>query len=76
MHSAEAIIAIHGDRLNRLALTFDSEQGPFLQLHVDIDKIFDAHELVEAQVALDDLALIELRDACRVNPLSNDAKRA
>ena len=76
MHASEAIISIDCDGLNRLTLTLLCKHGSFLQLHVDIDQIFDAHELVEGQIAFDKLVLIVLLDTSRVNSLCDDSERA
>ena len=76
MHTSKAIISIDCDGLNRLTLTFLCKHGFLLQLHVDIDHIFDAYELVESQIALDKLVLIVLLDTSCVNSFCDDSKRA
>lgn len=76
MHASKAIISINCDSLNRLALTFHCKHGSLVQLHVDINQIFDAHELVESQVALHKLVLVILLDTSSVSSLRDDSERA
>ena len=75
MHTSEAVISIDCDGFNCLTLTFHCKHGAFIQLHVDINQIFDAHELVEGQIALDKLVLIVLLHSGRVGSLRDDSKR-
>ena len=74
MSTTEAIVAIDSDGFDRLALALSRERRALLDLDIHVDKVFNADELVKAELAILDLLLVVLCDSCLVNILRGVAK--
>ena len=72
--AAEAVEAVDADGLNRFALAFATERRSLLDLHVDIDELFDRDELVETQAFLFLLRVVVLHQFAAVGLIVREAE--
>lgn len=62
MHTTEAIVAIHCEGLNDLALSFFHDLWPLFDFDVHVERLADADELIERKLARINLLVVVLGD--------------
>ena len=69
--TTEAIVAINSDGFDHLALALSRERRAFFDLDIHVDEVFNADELVKAELAVFDLLLVVLCDSSLINILGS-----